>query len=454
MKSKKEKLPFSALTGDEKGSYNHFKNRAQHSNKLKHNILNSAPEWAKTTETNLLRDLADCNKWMKFRHFPRYKDLAPTNKITECAFHCRRDKLCSFCAIRKSQKVFHQIKEKVEILGYGEGDLFLVTISPRNEKDLRTGIDVNRDFVKKLFQGRKDAKRRKNAKIELHPWFAVDGWIGKLETTYNENDTWHPHYHFLVAPKDTHKKLFQPDHIPNQYGNGNSHYQSKFAQLVGDLLYKFTNKNSYIVHTRPVEDMGSGIAEVSKYLFKFSGMPAEKTWEVSKVTKGMRLATTGGTFRGIKLDPDKMEDEIDLSDNSRPWIDYMLLWDGLALRDSVKDSHGLNLLEKRVKETIVTESERIEKLKEQGYNHFFKVVYEGEKAVTITGGKFNDNSINHFSMEQAFIDQEIFTWVKPIFLNPSEEEFYNEEKAYFLDQRRPPSKRKTQPRSDKKMRAL
>jgi len=428
----KEKLPSSALVGGEKGSYNHFKNRAKHSNQLKHNIIDSAPDWAKKEQTHLLRDLEDCNKWMKFRHFPRFKELTPVNKITQCSYHCRRDKLCNFCAIRKSQKVFHQIKDKIELLGFKENDLHLVTISPRNERSLKTGINLNRDFVKKLFQGRKDAGRKKSAKIENAPWSAVDGWIGKLETTYNENGTWHPHYHFLVAPKDTHKDLFKIEHIPNSYGSGNSHYESRFAQLLGSLLFKFTKGDSYIVHTRPIVDMGAGIAEVSKYLFKFSSMPAEKTWEVAKITKGMRLATTGGIFRGIKLDPEKMEDEIDLSDNSRPWIDFMLAWDGLTLRDTVRDSYGLDLLENDVLKTVQTETSRIEEIKKNGYNHFLKVYNLISKTTEIIGAKFDDGSIDYFQMIGIIKDIENENGravdIQPLFQNSKEEKDFRESK--------------------------
>ena len=435
MKSKKEKPPFHALAGDEKGSYNHFKSRANHSNTLKRNIINSAPEWAKNSDTNLLRDITDCNKWIKFRHFPRFKDLAPENKVKQCSFHCRRDKLCSFCAIRKSQKVFHQIQDKVDHLGLKKDDLFLVTISPRNEEDLRTGIDVNRDFVKKLFQGGRDAKRKKSSKIENTPWFAVDGWIGKLETTHNEKikESWHPHYHFLVAPKATHKELFYSTRIPHSYGSENGYFTSKFAQLLGDLLYKFTKGNSYVVHTEEVNDMGKGIAEVSKYLFKFSSMPAEKTWEVAEVTSKMRLATTGGIFRGLKLEPELMDDEIDLNDNSRPWIDFMLSWDGLTLREAVEDSEGLEKLEKKVRDTIITDTERIEKLKSEGNNHFFKVRYRGVQGYEITGGRFVDDSINHFAMMQAIEDvlyDELYS-IEPLFQNHEEEEKYREEKEDY-----------------------
>ena len=400
MRNKKEKLP-SALAG-EKGSYIHFKKRAQFSNKLRHNILQSAPDWAKELETNLLRDLKDCNKWLKIRHTPRYKDLPPETKIIENAFHCRRDKLCSFCAIQKSQKVFHQIRDKIEFLGLKADDLILLTISPKNEKDLRTGIDVNRNFVKTLFQGNKNAKRRKNARIETHPWFAVDGWIGKLETTYNENGTWHPHYHFLVAPKATHKHLFETKHIPHSYGSGNSHYESTFAKYVGDLMYRHTGGESYIVHTRPVEDMGKGIAEVSKYLFKFSAMPAKKTWEVMLTTKRMRLASTGGIFRGIKLEPDEMDDTIDLNDNSRPWIDVMLSWDGEALKEALRGSNDLDKLSPEIREQLLTDDEKIDNLKKEGYTHFLRVYDVASKATKIVGSKFEDGSIDYEQMIENF----------------------------------------------------
>lgn len=356
--SKKEKLlkSSSALAGGEdKGSYQNIKRRYLNGRLLLDNIVNSAPVDKPHLE-KAIADMKDCWTWWHLRHYPQFEGLPSKNKVTK-AISCKRYRLCPICALRRSQKVWHSIQSKISALGLGLGDLFLVTITIKNTEDLKSGLDTIRGFYSSLVEGRKNSTRRK-FRVETSPWAVVDGWIGHLEITKSDKG-WHPHYHFLVAPKSEYKYLFETEKVPHEFGDKEGFYMSKFASMLGTKLNDYCG--SFMVDCKPVKDSGDGsiggsIAEVSKYLFKFSEMSPENIWYAYEETRGMRLSTSGGVFRSVELEPKELTDELDSADEMRPWVDYLIrrfdtnkYWS-----DEMLDVHKTDLLPKNVQDGIET----------------------------------------------------------------------------------------------------
>ncbi len=290
----------------------------------KRNITSVAPD----VHEKRAKTISECFNWFQLRHYPEWDNLKPENRVTR-AFSCNQYKLCPICAMRRSRKVFGTLMDKVKELALTADDLYLVTITVKNNESLVDALEQLRGFYSHLVQGRKNSKKR-SWSPESYPWGLIDGWIGHCEIT-NSKHGWHPHYHFLVVPLPQYKHLFKLDKVNHSFGADGAYFGSLFASYLGNKLHKYTKGESYIVHCQAVsqnEDLkdgetseGGAIAEVTKYLFKFSSMKPQDVWEAYEKTRGMRLASSGGCFRGVKIDPKELLDD-PIEGVDRPWIDW------------------------------------------------------------------------------------------------------------------------------------
>jgi hypothetical protein len=318
----KEKLPSSVLAGEE-GSLTQIAERYASARLLTNKIALALPV-CNEEQQKLQHQVKECWSWWVARHYPQHLNLSSVTKAIQ-GFSCKRYKLCAVCAIRRSVKVWHSIEAKVSALGFAPTDLALVTITMQSHNDLSQALQALRSFYQTLRQGRNNHEKR-GGSLDVTPWAALDGWIGHMEITKTESG-WHPHYHFLVAPKQECKHLFVFDRLPHGLDDGKKGFwNSQFTSMIGRKLYA-ADGVSYIAHTQILDDLGKGIAEVAKYLFKFGGMEPADVVHAHFQTRRMRLGCSGGCFHGLSLEPDELLDSEGL-EGSRPFLDYLMSWDG------------------------------------------------------------------------------------------------------------------------------
>ena len=331
---KKKGLVFSRTNGKNKPQTldNKLKKTIEVLHAYKENIVSVAPISHKKRANNI----SDCFSWYQFRHYPQWRKKEPINRVTR-AFSCNDYKLCPVCAMRRSRKVFASLLEKIEYLGLEDSDLHLITITVKNNHSLSAALEELRGFYAALMEGKKNATRRK-WNPETSPWGTLAGWIGHCEITKGPNG-WHPHYHFLVVSKPEYAHLMKNKRVECPFGDKGAYWGSLWISYIGKKLYKYTNGISYIVHSQQVGGTLGSIAEVSKYLFKFSELSADDVWVAWENTRGKRLSSTGGIFRGIKLDPDTSSDELD-QEEKRPFVEWLNSFSSGVWSSNIVASNG------------------------------------------------------------------------------------------------------------------
>lgn len=329
MQGNKKKSPSSdALPSDtEEKDFKTLKERYQIAKSMQINIIKSAPKH----QHKIKNIMSGCVDWFKMRYFPVFNGLEASHTIKQ-GYTCRKYKTCPVCAIRRSHKVYHTIRDKIKALGLSESDFYLLTITVKNTYNLSEGLNTLRSFWKKLMQQRKNYKTKKIKNIENYSFGIVDGWISNTETTYNQNyDNWHPHMHILIVPKKEYLHLFEYEQIKHNYGSREGYFSNKFESYIANKLHEHCG--SFMVDCRKVDNTHNGVAEVSKYLVKFSDLTPKQVWEVYEITKSMRLQSTGGIFRGVNLSPELEEDTEEQI--SRPFLDYIFKWENGKYKTSV-----------------------------------------------------------------------------------------------------------------------
>jgi len=138
--------------------------------------------------------LADCSSWLIFtRHEGRFK----LRRANFC-----RVRLCPMCNWRRSLKVSGQLHKIVDALSSTENYAYLMlTLTVRNVGgyELSQTIDSMMQGVRKLMQYKAVTS-------------AVEGWFRSMEVTHNLDplsasfDTYHPHFHVLLAVKPSYFK--------------------------------------------------------------------------------------------------------------------------------------------------------------------------------------------------------------------------------------------------------
>lgn len=128
--------------------------------------------------------VAECGSFLEFKRY--YEDGSlKLNRANFC-----KVRLCPMCAWRRSLKIFGQVSKVMDQATKNKEYRFIfLTLTCRNVdgEELSSQIDT-------LFKSYHKLMRRKAVKS------AVKGWFRALEVTHNlEQDTYHPHFHVVLA---------------------------------------------------------------------------------------------------------------------------------------------------------------------------------------------------------------------------------------------------------------
>lgn len=223
------------LKDTKNGKDNNWKER-------KESTLDLAASYKRIGSNKYYRVL-DCSTFLEFR-LTTVNDL----KLTKANF-CKV-RLCPMCSWRRSLKIFGQVSRVMDYVeeNYNYKYIFLtLTVKNCYSEDLKSTLDL----MTKAFNG---MTRRKAFKQ------AVKGYFRSLEITYNkENDTYHPHFHMILA-------------VNKSYFKNTDTY---LTQKDWTNLWKSSLKVDYtpIVDVRRIREddnkgFGKAVAETAKYTVK------------------------------------------------------------------------------------------------------------------------------------------------------------------------------------------
>lgn len=233
-----------------------------------------------------------CGTYLEFAIYPNEKKLKSAN-------FCKA-RLCPMCNWRLAQKRFCNLSAVTELAKSNKYQLLFLTLTAKNV----SGNDLHNE-IKRYF----DAWRKLT---KYAPEFkAVHGWFRALEVTYNqEDDSYHPHLHIVLAVKSTY---FKPDYYISQekWSSLWQHYLSIDYTPVVHIQKVYANKNG-----------SSAEKEASKYTVKDTDYLIDNNLNLSaKVVnvldsslRRVRLIAYGGILKKyyaeMKLNEDNLADDL------------------------------------------------------------------------------------------------------------------------------------------------
>ena len=167
-------------------------------------------------------------------------------------------------------------------------------------------------------------------KDQYPDWKFVHGFYRKLEITYNaEEDTYHPHMHFILAID-----------VERYYRGGYYKTQKDFSNLWKRI------SGFGVVDIRAVKDLSKGVMEIAKYATKSSDyFPMEDPYTPRKngeVWLAIKLATKGRQMFSYTGDLAKIRKEFRHDKRSKKEEMKVMLTAGLA-NEIINHSHKLTL---------------------------------------------------------------------------------------------------------------
>jgi len=235
--------------------------------------------------------LADCATFLTYRPKADGAGIA-----LQRANFCRV-RLCPMCTWRRSLKVFGQLSRIMEALK-GEYAYILLTLTVKNVQGEELGQRIT-DMMKgwQRFTQRKAYKK------------AVKGHFRAMEITHNlklkskHYDTYHPHFHVILAVKPTYFKD-----------------RTYLSHRKWQVLWKEAMRVEYdpVVNVKRIkgDDLGA-VAEVAKYAVKYTDivnedydMTLRTVRLLDEALNNRRFVAMGGTLKEMhkKLNLDDIED--------------------------------------------------------------------------------------------------------------------------------------------------
>lgn len=185
--------------------------------------------------------LADCGTYLEF---VRYVSLGKRKLFRANFCKCR---LCPMCMKRRSKKIYGQTSKVMNIASEKYEFLFLtLTIKNCKAEELKNTLDVMFKAWRKLFQ-RRQMKQ------------AIKGWFRGLEVTHNEEeDTYHPHFHVILAVS---KKYFKgKDYIKQD------EYKMLWQECLGVDYDPIVDVRRFRASNK--KELAKSLAETAKYTVK------------------------------------------------------------------------------------------------------------------------------------------------------------------------------------------
>jgi hypothetical protein len=224
--------------------------------------------------------LRSCGNYLLFRDYYRVSKVR-----LHAASFCNKHLLCPLCAIRRGAKLVQAYMQKLAVIKAEKPQLkaYLVTLTVKDGEDLGERFNHLQTSLKHFHRVRSRQKQG-----QFNESCKADGAVWSYEFKRGKNsEKWHPHVHAVWLCEDA------PDA---------KQLSKEWLSITGD---------SFIVDVTPFydqDDVITGFLEVFKYAVKFSDLPLVDNWEGFKTLSGQRLIASFGSFRGVEI-PDNLLDE-------------------------------------------------------------------------------------------------------------------------------------------------
>ena len=205
--------------------------------------------------------VSECGNFLQFANGVN-ADLTIDEKSRLHKANFCKDRLCPMCAWRRELKMFNQVGEIVQYMEdqkdeYDFDYIFLTLTAPNC-----VGYDLSATIDRFMKAFDKLMKRREVARV-------IEGYIRVLEITRNDNvhsksyDTYHPHYHVLIAVR---RSYFKKAYISREkwLKYWQESYQDESITQVD--VRRVTNKSKDVGYSN--NSLGSAILEIAKYTVK------------------------------------------------------------------------------------------------------------------------------------------------------------------------------------------
>lgn len=265
-----------------------------------------------------LKALQECGEFLIYRHYYE-KDVYRLRGGCTCKKHL----LCALCAIRRAAKCIAVYSEKIAtVIDSGpKYDQLLITFTVKNGYNLVERMDHLKASFGKLIQKRR-ASLVKNPKTDTE-FKHVQGAIYSYETTFNEDEGFHPHIHMLaLVPQG------QFRYTEMTIKNKRVKVPVSLWRDLKDNWQTFT-EDSFIVDVRLIEsqhDQLAALVETFKYALKLSDLDVAVQVDAYRALRGRRLIGSMGALFGVKL-PENLDD--DLLPSEEKYIDIVYQYSGV-----------------------------------------------------------------------------------------------------------------------------
>jgi plasmid rolling circle replication initiator protein Rep len=263
--------------------YSKAKKRSQAMSSYISEMALKACDSKKQILSKLSIQIDDCASYLLFRNYFTVGKVRLAK-----AFFCKKHTLCPMCAIRRGAKTLKAYLDRYRIISKEnpELELFMVTLTVKNGKDLKERYSHLEKSVRKYFERRRDSLKKGRG---FNEFCKAEGAVYSYEIT-NKGKGWHPHIHILV--------LTRKDEMIDKYK-----LSEEWLSITGD---------SKIVDVRPVRgEVADGFMEVLKYAMKFSDMTIEQNFQAYEILKGKRMLGSFGKFRGVEVPVDLLDEQLD-----------------------------------------------------------------------------------------------------------------------------------------------
>ena len=269
-------------------SYFDFTTNTAEMQDILHETLEKIAERVKY-KNSILQNFKNTLTEKQFRYLAECGDFIGVNKdkkIVKANF-CK-NRLCPVCNRRYSAQKWAKMKNISNQIKIDFNPVFaLFTVTVKNVKGEMLSQEITR-LMKSIDRMHKSGLWKEK----------VIGYFRSLEITYNQKeDTYHPHYHYILALPTNYTEEMTPTYEWRQLWE-----RSARLSYNSQIDIRLINE----------DNLDGGIAEVAKYAVKISsvitkGETALKT--VQKAIKGRRLISYGGAMKQYAQEFDNFEVE-------------------------------------------------------------------------------------------------------------------------------------------------
>ena len=218
-----------------------------------------------------------CKVFPTERRYKRFKkNVLECDKNARCKYY----KVCNTCSVIRALYYKNQLKNKLKANPKLLENKWYYIVTPIAHKSYHSIEETFENIMKlkKSFITKVKNAKRKSRKSTI--WTYIQGGIGSIEVTYNDNNGWNFHINWIINSTEEF-----------DISNDTSEEIVKFLKL-------FNSHKHFIRTLNSDEDLEVALSKVLSYSLKFNNLPPEKLIEAYYVLYKKRLFFSFGNLWG------------------------------------------------------------------------------------------------------------------------------------------------------------